>query len=95
MAQEICHLVCCVDNNYVPHCGVMLTSLLENNKGERIRVQIAGRYIREGWFEPLAWDTDNHGNHIIHTGGQYESFLQVPMIPTKYDYYMDMGFESN
>ncbi len=65
------------------------------HKGERIRVQIAGRYIRESWFEPLAWDTDNHGNHIIHTGGQYESFLQVPMIPTKYDYYMDMGFESN
>lgn len=65
------------------------------HKGERIRVQIAGRYIREGWFEPLAWDTDNHGNHIIHTGGQYGSFLQVPMIPTKYDYYMDMGFESN
>lgn len=54
------------------------------HKGEKLRIQIAGRYIREGWFEPLAWDTDNKGKHIIHTGGQYESFIQVPVIPPKY-----------
>lgn len=54
------------------------------HKGQKIRVQIAGRYIREGWFEPLAWDTDNKGNHVIHTGGAYDSFLQIPVIPPKY-----------
>lgn len=54
------------------------------HKGEKLRIQIAGRYIREGWFEPLAWDTDNHGRQIIYTGGQYESFIQVPVIPPKY-----------
>lgn len=54
------------------------------HKGQRLRVQIAGRYIREGWFEPLSWDTDNHGKHIIHTGGEYASFLQVPVIPPRY-----------
>jgi hypothetical protein len=54
------------------------------HKGEKLRVQIAGRYIREGWFEPLAWDTDNHGKHILHTGGQYESYIQVPVIPPRY-----------
>ena len=54
------------------------------HKGEKIRVQVSGRYIREGWFEPLSWDTDNHGTHIIHTGGQYESYLQVPYIGPKY-----------
>ncbi len=54
------------------------------HKGEKLRVQIAGRYIREGWFEPLSWDTDNKGIHIIHTGGEYESFIQVPVIPPKY-----------
>lgn len=54
------------------------------HKGEKLRIQIAGRYIREGWFEPLTWDTDNHGNHIIHTGGAYESYIQVPVIPAKY-----------
>ncbi len=54
------------------------------HKGEQLRIQIAGHYIREGWFEPLAWDTDNHGNHVIHTGGQYESYIQVPVIPPRY-----------
>ena len=33
--------------------------------GERLRIQIAGRYIREGWFEPLAWDAENKGTHIV------------------------------
>lgn len=54
------------------------------HKGERFRVQIAGRYIREGWFEPLAWDTDNHGTHVIHTGGQYESWIEIPVVPPRY-----------
>ena len=54
------------------------------HKGEKLRIQIAGRYIREGWFEPLAWDTDNHGNQIIYTGGKYESFIQCPVILPKY-----------
>ncbi|NNK02305.1 MAG: CocE/NonD family hydrolase, partial [Desulfatitalea sp.] len=27
------------------------------HKGEQLRVRVAGHYIREGWFEPLMWDT--------------------------------------
>lgn len=54
------------------------------HKGQQLRVQVAGRYIREGWFEPLSWETDNKGSHIIHTGGHYDSFLQIPVIPAKY-----------
>lgn len=54
------------------------------HKGEKLRVQISGRYIREGWFEPLAWDQENKGKHVIHTGGKYESYIQVPYIGPKY-----------
>jgi predicted acyl esterase len=54
------------------------------HKGQQIRVQIAGRYIREDWFEPLRWNTDNKGRHIIWTGGNYESYLQIPVIPPKF-----------
>ncbi|MBN1367630.1 MAG: CocE/NonD family hydrolase [Dehalococcoidales bacterium] len=54
------------------------------HKGQQLEVVIAGRYIREGWFEPLAWLTNNKGNHVIHTGGKYDSFLQIPVIPPKY-----------
>lgn len=54
--------------------------------GETLRVQVAGRYIRDPhWIEPLMWETDNRGDHVIHTGGRYDSFLQVPVIPPKYD----------
>lgn len=54
------------------------------HKGQQIRVQIAGRYIREDWFEPLTWDTDNKGRHIVYTGGRYESFLQIPVVPPRF-----------
>lgn len=55
------------------------------HKGQKLRLQIAGRYIRDEWFEPLSWFADNKGNHIIHTGGQYESYLLVPVIPPRYE----------
>jgi predicted acyl esterase len=54
------------------------------HKGQQLRLQIAGRYFREGWFEPFTWDLLNKGQHIIHTGGRYESYLQIPVIPPKY-----------
>ncbi len=58
------------------------------HKGQKICVQIAGRYIREEWFEckflELGWETLNRGEHVIHTGGKYESYLQIPVIPPKY-----------
>jgi predicted acyl esterase len=55
------------------------------HKGQQLRVLLSGRYIRdEGWFERLAWDADNKGNHVIHSGGKYDSYLQVPVIPPKY-----------
>ena len=54
------------------------------HKGQQIRVSVAGRYIRGDWFEPLMWNTDNHGKHLVYTGGEYESFLQIPVIPPRF-----------
>ena len=54
------------------------------HKGQQIRVQVAGRYIRDDWFEPLTWDTDNHGRTLIYTGGEHDSFLQIPVIPPRF-----------
>ncbi|MFS8036674.1 CocE/NonD family hydrolase [Xanthobacter sp. AM11] len=49
--------------------------------GERLRIAISGHYLREpGWFEPFAWDLRNTGNHVIHTGGEYDSYLLIPEI---------------
>jgi predicted acyl esterase len=54
------------------------------HKGEQLRIEVAGHFEREGWFEPFDYDTINEGKHIIHTGGKYDSFLQIPFIPPKY-----------
>jgi putative CocE/NonD family hydrolase len=54
------------------------------HKGQQLELVIAGRYIREGWFEHLVWQTNNKGDHIIYSGGKYDSYLQVPVIPPKY-----------
>jgi len=52
--------------------------------GEQIRVEIMGRYERIDWFEPFKFQTNNKGNHIIHTGGKYDSYLLIPYQPEKY-----------
>ena len=54
------------------------------HKGQQLEVVVSGHYIREGWFEPLSWETNNQGKHVIHSGGQYDSYLQVPVIPPRY-----------
>jgi len=54
------------------------------HKGEQLRIEIAGHYFREDWFEPFDYDTINKGRHVIHTGGEYDSYLQIPVIPPKY-----------
>lgn len=67
-----------VDIEILPTCRIW-------HSGEKLRVVISGRYERkEGWFEPFAYDIINIGNHIIHTGDQYDSHLLVPIIPPKF-----------
>ncbi len=54
------------------------------HKGQQLEVQVSSYYVREGWFEPFSWETDNKGEHIIHSGGRYDSYLQIPVIPPRY-----------
>ncbi len=50
--------------------------------GERLRVLVSGHYTRDrAWLEPLYWETRNKGEHVIHTGGAYDSHLLIPVIP--------------
>jgi predicted acyl esterase len=53
------------------------------HKGQTLRVILTGHY-KIDWFTCPVYDTHNKGNHIIHTGGEYDSFLQIPVIPPKY-----------
>lgn len=40
MVSESINILCTPDNNYVPYCGIMLTSLLENNKDASFSIYI-------------------------------------------------------
>ena len=66
-----------VDIAFYPHGRIW-------HVGETLRLRIAGRYIRQDWFEPLTYVTNNAGRHIVHSGGSHNSYLQLPVIPPKY-----------
>jgi predicted acyl esterase len=54
------------------------------HKGQQLRVLLSGHYDVGNWFISPVYDINNRGNHIIHTGGKYDSYLQIPVIPPKY-----------
>jgi predicted acyl esterase len=66
-----------VDVAFYPHARIW-------HAGETLRLRVAGRYIRKDWFEPFSYDTDNKGRHVIHAGGKFGSYLQIPVIPPKH-----------
>lgn len=55
------------------------------HKGETVRITVSGAYKRgEDWLFAEEPQYTNKGTHIIHTGGEYVSYLQVPVIPPRY-----------
>jgi predicted acyl esterase len=56
----------------------MMPTALRWHKGEKLRLTIAGRFVR-GAGLPLT--TLNKGKHIIHSGGEHASYLQLPVVP--------------
>ncbi len=58
---------------------------LRFHPGQQLRVVVAGYDL----FAPILPElpvapTRNKGEHIIHTGGRYDSYLQIPVIPPRY-----------
>jgi predicted acyl esterase len=69
-----------VDVEFYPHSRFW-------HAGEQLSVVVAGRFIKTDWFHDTDFNqvTDNgDGLHVIHTGGRYDSYLQIPVIPPKY-----------
>jgi predicted acyl esterase len=55
------------------------------HKGERLRMNLSGHLMgMGGWWIPEKRNTRNAGRHIIHTGGKYDSYLQIPVVPPRY-----------
>ena len=56
----------------------MMPTAMRWHKGQKLRLTIAGRYVRGGGL-PLT--TLNQGTHIVHGGGEHASYLQLPVVP--------------
>ena len=63
----------------VPVEIALLPSSTLFRKGESLRLFIQGFCPTDHWVVFYDW-LINKGNHIIHTGGKYDSYLQVPVI---------------
>ena len=61
--------------------GIWPTSMCWH-PGQQLRVVVAGHFMRApGWREPFGYEVRNQGDHVIQTGGKYDSHLLVPKIP--------------
>lgn len=47
MSKRIIDILCATDENYVPYCGIMLTSLLESNKDVHVNIYILASGLSE------------------------------------------------
>lgn len=60
------------------------------HKGETLRIQITPEFVVNEWYEEkrMQFTTDNGepgtAQHVIHTGGEYDSYLQIPVVGPKY-----------
>ena len=69
-----------VDIEFYPHSRIW-------HRGESLRLEVQGRFIETSWYEDpkMGFVPDNgNGIHVLHTGGEYGSYLQIPCIPPKY-----------
>lgn len=56
----------------------MMPTAMRWHKGQKLKLTIAGTFVR-GSGLPLT--TLNKGTHIIHSGGDHASYLQLPVVP--------------
>ncbi len=59
------NIVCSIDNNYVQHCAVMLTSLFENNKDVQCNIYILSEGLLDNYIIELNKLVANYGS-IMH-----------------------------
>lgn len=60
------NIVCNIDDAYVKYCSVMLTSLFENNKEEKIDIHIITTHLTEDNRQLLNQQVHKYGNEIYY-----------------------------
>ena len=77
--QERINILCTPDDNYIPYCGIMLTSLFENNKQEDIAVYIICDTLCENNRVTMLKLGKEYGRQINIIKTTPESFVDCPI----------------
>lgn len=64
--DDMIDIACCIDSNYAKYCCVMLTSLLENNKGEQVSVHVLGNRLDADYRRSLQELVEERYGQQIH-----------------------------
>ena len=75
----IYNILCSTDNNYIPYCGIMLTSLFENNKDKTFNVYIQCSNIDDSNKAILKEMEKKYDNKIIITEIEEKGFADCPI----------------
>jgi predicted acyl esterase len=62
----------------VPVDIAIMPTAMRWHAGQQLKLTIAGTYVK-GPALPLT--TLNKGTHVVHTGADHASYLQVPVVP--------------
>lgn len=63
--MDIIHVTCSLDSNYTRFAGVLMTSIFENNKNEKIMMHIMGLKL-----------TENDKHDLSHIAGSYNNLIK-------------------
>ena len=62
--KERYNILCATDDNYVPYCGIMLTSLFENNKELKLYIYILAEHLSDRSRNEFATLARNYNQKI-------------------------------
>lgn len=64
MTENKINILCSIDDNYVPFCGIMLTSLFETNLKENFEVYLFTEKLKDENIKMLQRMITDYGNHL-------------------------------
>ena len=57
---------------------------MQFHRGEQLELTLSGYDYSPSYpFDRPNKQPDNHGRHIFHCGGRYDSYLAIPILPGK------------
>lgn len=74
------HIAFCLDNNYIPHCSTVISSIIENNKEENITFHIISDFISSDNKLSLSnWISSFNNKNIIFHNVIKDDFKRFPV----------------